>query len=173
MDSVQRTGLVKVFFWQSFLICLNGMNGVTKLYCSPKKKNNLSQEFNYMKCQAVNSFRSPIMVPSCLQKKNEMQRWNKDFSPKYNYKTFCKVLYKAIRNHSWKLARRKKYFVFNVWIFYFDISLVESFCLPFAKQRLLYHCQSGFEFSRWGLKMSTVILEKWLWLHGVMQLMPK
>lgn len=97
------------------------MNGVAKLYHSPKKeKNCLSQEFHYMKCQAFNPFPSSVMAHSPLRKKNKTRWWNEDFSPKYNYGAFCKVLYKAIRNYSWKLARREKYFVFNVCIFYFD-----------------------------------------------------
>lgn len=85
-----------------------------------QKKNSLSQEFHYMKCQAFNPFPSSIMAQSPWREENKTQWWYVDFSPKYNYRAFCKVLYKAIRNHSWKLARREKYFVFNVWIFYFD-----------------------------------------------------
>lgn len=166
------------FLWQSFLICLNGMNGVTKLYRSPRKKKNKKKQsvtrISLYEMPSLQSFHSSVMAQTPLREKNKTQRWNEDFSPKYYYRAFCKVLFKAIRNRSWKLARREKYFVFNVRIFYLEFfSLVKSFCLPFAKQRLLHRCQSGFEFSRCGLKMSTVNPEKWLRRHGVMRLMPK
>lgn len=72
----------------------------------------------------------------------------------------CYIKQSGIALERWQGEKNTLFLMPRYFIFTF--SLVKSFCLPFAKQRLLNHCQSGFEFSRWGLKMSTVIPEKWL-----------
>lgn len=136
-------------------------------------KNILSQEFHYIKCQAFNPSSSSNNAILSQERRMKQWWWNEDFSSKYNYWAFCNVLWKAIRNYSWKLARRETNLVFNVWVFYCDFFIAKKLFLPFAKQRLLYRCQSGLEFFWWGLKMSTVIPEKWLWLQEVTWLMLK
>ena len=113
--------------------------------------------WNYI-VPAFNLFPAPVMGPSPLWKKSK-----KKAAAKWGFFTWiqftghfakCCIKQSEIPPESWQ---GQKYFVFNAWIFYFDISLVKSFCLPFAKRRLLYRCQSGFQFSQRGLKMSTVI----------------
>lgn len=72
----------------------------------------------------------------------------------------CYIKQSGITLESWQGEKNTLFLMSGYFILTF--SLVKSFCLPFAKQNLLYPCQSGFEFSRWGLKMSTAIPEKWL-----------
>lgn len=72
----------------------------------------------------------------------------------------CCINQSGITLESWQGEKNTLFLMSGYFILTF--SLVKSLCLPFAKQKLLYRCQSGFEFSRWGLKMSIVIPEKWL-----------
>ena len=72
----------------------------------------------------------------------------------------CCIKQSGIALECWQGEKNTLFLMLGYFILTF--SSVKSFCLPFAKQQLLYRCQSGFEFSRWGLKMSTVIPEKWL-----------
>lgn len=139
-----------------------------------QKKSSLSQEFHYMKCQAFNPFRSSIMAQSPSRETNKTRWWNVDFSPKYNYRAFCKVLYKAIRNHSWKLARRGKYFVFNVWIFYLDFFIGKKLLSALCQAKIFVSLPVRLRILSIGIgKMSTVIPEKRLRLCGLMRPMPK
>lgn len=115
-----------------------------------------------MKLQAFNHFPSSIMAQCPLRKKNKTQWWNKDISPKYNYRAFCKVLYKRriqkLFLGIWQ-GEKNTLFLMSAY-FILTFSLVKSFCLLLAKKGSLYRCQSGFEFSQWGLKMRRVIPEK-------------
>ncbi len=132
----------KGIFWQSFLICFNGI-----VNCIILQKNSPSKEFHYMKCQAFNPFPSSVMAQSPLRKNNKTLWWNEAFFTWIQSQGILQSGILNIRNHSWKLARREKYFVLPSRYFILTSSLVKSFCVPFAKQRLLYRCQSGFEFS--------------------------
>ena len=102
------------------------------------------------------------MAQSPLREKNKTQWWNVDFSHKYNYSAFCKVLYcikqSGITLESWQGEKYTQILMSGYFILTF--SLVKSFCLPFAKQWLLYRYQSGSEFSHWGLKTRRVILQR-------------
>lgn len=146
------------------------MNSVTKLYCFKKT-------FYHKNFIILNAQRSILPLPPITPYSLEKEKWNSGGETRiFHLNTITEHFAKCCEKQSgitletW-LGEKQTWFLMSGY-FILTFSLLKSFSCPLPS-RVLYRCQSGLEFFWWGLKMSTVIPEKWLWLQEVTWLMLK